>query len=249
MARLVEDGNEDFPDLAMITRGHEEGHGRAERGLNTQYQRPKTNPRSSTISEWDSLKTTRLGEGKMEQAVCNPKLRRRVLNKISDNPLLRPFNSAKPATASLSLLKEDMNSKTALKQKLVTEKAKSPAKPHPPPTSDEDVCSGSDSAGLSDFIVNDSSYLSQTDSEGDMVPPPPRFPRKLARGLNQHEENTKVTASFRNPLAFRNRPDTYTEESDWGEEVSMRHNTKDSLPRSRSVSRSSGLHEPVATLS
>lgn len=196
MARLVESSDDEFPDLAALI---------CKQGTGAKLQATKRNqikmPIANAVQNQEMVKpSTRLhnpevnisadnlSQFRKKSESCKP--RRRVLNKILDNALLGPFDptnesklSASPATNPRSIpqvvptmlsLQEDCRASDASRMSSFSE---------------EKEIWMSDSTGLSDFIVNDSSYLEEDEeeekedsTEDDMQPCPPRPTRRLVKG-------------------------------------------------------------------
>jgi hypothetical protein len=127
-----------------------------------------------------------------------PKMRKRVvLKKSCDNPLLRPLENARLLSNSSSFVRNsELRPTTIPRRSKSREEVERPSNSPPLASGDGDV-SVDDSTGLSDFIVNDSSFVDEDDSEDEIVlPQPPKPVRRLVRGrrprrrLSQSSEHT-----------------------------------------------------------
>jgi hypothetical protein len=210
MARIAvtEESDDDFPDLAELCRrsnlGKENVKG-DDVGVGCKSKQNMEYPASK--SKRDS-KTTR-----SEKEIVGMKksmVKKRVLNQMSDNPLLRPISSASSelmgegqkdgkgkevkkirmkasSKVGLDSDQEELEKpaalprKTAASRSTVSRKVASKGQPTSTPIFESDEEDfGEESDGLSDFIVNDSAFLEEEDSVIEM--PPQRPVRRLVKG-------------------------------------------------------------------
>lgn len=118
-----------------------------------------------------------------------PNSRRRALNKINDNPLLRPLDG-KTHNQILASLAGD--SEIIQRRGPLRPKAQIKGKSLSIPKFKEDQSSAFDSEGLSDFVVNDSSSLEEGSSDSDFQTPPRRSIRRLVRGVKKRSSDSLV---------------------------------------------------------
>lgn len=175
MARLVEVSDDEFPDLTVVVRKHGKGANSKATGSNNKTLNSSTRLQNS--SAHPSIKDHQLSQTGSER----PKSRRRVLNNISDNPPLRTFSSQKEGKQSPS---PSMNPKFIRQAFPVRpkryEQYTTGGDSNTSSVSNEEETPMTDSTGLSDFIVDDSSFI-EDGTEEDMQPSPPRSARRLIR--------------------------------------------------------------------
>jgi hypothetical protein len=191
MARLVEDSDDEFPDLGVLMCKH--GGGGAKPKASTADQTKtlivngiqnqnavKSNARFQNMDFDGSTKDLPVSHKNSE----NLKPRRRVLHKICDNVLLQPFD---PASESKPPSSPSKHPKAMLPVSLNRVKSYGEFGGGLRMTSlAEEEISMTDSSGMSDFIVDDSSFLDDDDnedtSEDDTQACPPRSTRRLVKG-------------------------------------------------------------------
>jgi len=215
MARIVEDSDDEFPDLADIHNGPRKSSSRiATRSRKTSKPDAQHGQDATVKRERSQLIETggnALDFKEMRSVTAVPKPRKRILNQTSDNPLLRPIASTTINKASAKLLgdsiaepkdiREHFNKyihsesvspssgnstkgkapiveTQSMKQEGRQKKTQSFAKPVIHFSSDEEEYEGA--SGLSDFIVEDSTFLDEEDSITEV--PPPRSVRRLVQG-------------------------------------------------------------------
>jgi predicted SprT family Zn-dependent metalloprotease len=198
MARLVEDSDDDFPDLAVIIGKHERG-AESKEIMGGPMKTLVTNPISTQTMVMSTARLQKAGLHTSSEDLKSsrpdfekPKSKIRILNKICHNPLLRPFDPQKESTLKLSSSKRsDLQSKALAMRLKVHEESKAAGRSSSSSASDgEDEISMEDSTGLSDFIVNDSSSLEEDSTDEEIQPRPPRSTRRLARGKRPSLGNT-----------------------------------------------------------
>lgn len=215
MARIMvnEESDDNFPDLAELCRrpnsGNVKGEGAGWKGKNVEESSSKSKGRKTPKATQDEVqaKTEIVG---MKRSM----VKKRVLNQMSDNPLLRPISRASSelmgevqedgnkkavsdklkeirlkasSKVGLGSDQEELEQPVALPRKTAASRSKEyrkvDSKRQPTSTpifeSDEEDF-GEESDGLSDFIVNDSTFLEEEDSVIEM--PPPRSARRLVKG-------------------------------------------------------------------
>jgi hypothetical protein len=209
MARIAvhEESDDDFPDLAELCRRPNLGTVKGGGAQDLVWKKDTEDPGSKSTRD---SKTTRI-----EKEIVGMKkgtAKKRVLNQISDNSLLRPISRAsselmgevqkkgKEVRADFKEIRTKATLKTgpdsdqeereepaAAPKKTAASRSKESrkvaSKCQPTSTSifksdEEDFEEESD--GLSDFIVNDSTFLEEEDSVIEM--PPPRSVRRLVKG-------------------------------------------------------------------
>jgi hypothetical protein len=116
-----------------------------------------------------------------------PKSRRRVLNKINDNPLLRPLDCKTHHKALASLVGD---SEITQRRAPSRPKAQRKGKSHSISQFEENQSIAFGSEGLSDFVVNDSSSLGEENSDSECQSPPPRSIRRLVRGVKKRSSDS-----------------------------------------------------------
>jgi predicted SprT family Zn-dependent metalloprotease len=189
MARLAEDSDGEFPELAVIIGKHGRGVKLKATGENPENTSTRKAVQTQTVA-WPTAGPQNAGfhisSGDIEGSAMdgeNPKSKRRVLKKICDNSLLRPFDPQKEGTQSLT-----SSEISRLQSKILPTKpklhAESKASGHSSvnSVSEDEESSLGDSTGLSDFIVNDSSTLEEDSTDAEFELRPPRSTRRLDRG-------------------------------------------------------------------
>lgn len=197
MARPVEDSDDEFPDLAVVIGKHKRGaETKATRENPTKKHATKAVPNQAVVISTARLQSADLHMSP-ENLQCSktdfqkPKSKRRVLNKICDNPLLRPFDHQKESTASLSSSKmSELKLKSLLAKSKVHKESKATGRPSLNSASEEEELSMQDSTGLSDFVVDDSSIFDEDSTDEDVRPRPPRSTRRLVRGRRPPREDS-----------------------------------------------------------
>ncbi|TAQ85821.1 hypothetical protein B7494_g5834 [Chlorociboria aeruginascens] len=176
MARLMDDSDEDFPNLQVLLGGSESVVKRKTRKGSRAVDEEKTLTAMDQRKAKNESGGTHMKPKKkafVQDKTSKPK--RRILKQSSDNPLLRPLANNKI-----------LNSASSELQKLVpARRMASRGRNYSQKTS---IASSSKSSpsrldsegGLSDFIVDDSSLLDKDESEIDI--PAPRSARRLVRG-------------------------------------------------------------------
>jgi hypothetical protein len=190
MARIVEDSDEELPDLAHILKSSksascrkttlistsDSGHSAATEIVKRNSKSSGNSKRSNGIRD-DPVRDAWGGkenqpeppEGEMKRS------KKRVLKRTSNNPLLQPIGSTDVRSGRA------LNSKGGRSRNLVEKKkADFISMADWEQESDFDQKSGGGSYGMSDFVVNDSESLEEEDSAIDT--PPPRSARRLIRG-------------------------------------------------------------------
>lgn len=229
MARLVipEDSDDDFPPLADLIRQHTE----QERGTcdpKMMGSASRTARFKEPVSPNYDRALSGSGQNSDEEAIeCKP--RRRILNKKSDNPLLRPFGDEARKVTSSSLSKTSNlrpEARSDKKEPLFVQK-NGLLRPEECSNSAGDDSYDEDSTGLSDFIVRDSSYLE--DQELDYIAKSTtnnqRVKRKLVRGRRPSRQES---------------PDM----SIWGT-LAESNDMKSTTTRSREIHRSNSFDSPT----
>ena len=190
MATLVEDSDDEFPDLAVIIGKHgRAAESKATRGSPTRTPTKKPVPNQTVVMSTAGLQSAAFHTSSEDlkgsrPGFEKPKSKRRVLNKICDNPLLRPFDHQKESTPALSYSKRsDFSPKVLPTRSKAHEESKLTRRLSLSSVSEEEEeVSLDDSTGLSDFIVNNSSLLEEDSTEEEIQPRPPRSTRRLVRG-------------------------------------------------------------------
>lgn len=251
MARLLNDSEDDLPDLDVVLRHHQTS---APEG----QDEPISKSREVRIDRTVLSKPESLGEKKSIIAET-PKLKARkrvLLTRRDDNPLLRPIARAGKTTTTSSLLRSPELQPTSALKKLPKESEVSIEMQRKPSSTvvatriaippsrvratkraprDDHSASENESDGLSDFIANDSSFVEEVeeddgDSFVERTPPPPRSTRKLVRG-----RRPRRTVESEDDMDFVSQPSKVSVEP---EQISR----KDGEDQS-------DLEEPVAILS
>ncbi len=189
MTGLVEDSDDEFPELAVIIAKH--GRGADLRAIGE-------NPMKAPVRKVVQNQTAVMSKAELQSASLNlpsedvnfsemdvkrPKSRKRVLKGICDDQLLLPFDRQNERARLPTSSKRSKLQSNALLTRLKTQ-AEFKATERSSMSSvseDEEVFLG-DSTGLSDFIVNDSSSLEEDVTDDDIQSRPPRSTRRLVRG-------------------------------------------------------------------
>jgi hypothetical protein len=191
MTAMVEDSEEELPDLAVIMGKHAAG---AESKVLTQCSVDKTNATSRSRGQDMEKGGVRLldldlgadgnGDQLEKMDVNRPKSRKRVLKTTSNNPFLRPLQSQRGRLSSRSLSSSSNIACAVSPMGLrVCREAKSTRRVAvTSELMDENCISANDTAGLSDFIVDDSSYMGSESAEESPQSRLGTFTRKLVRG-------------------------------------------------------------------
>jgi hypothetical protein len=218
MARLAlhEESDDEFPDLAELCRRPVKGDECGDEGVG--WKKNAEDPGSKAKGRKTPKATQeRAYNSRTEKEIVGMKksiVKKRVLSRMSDNPLLRPISSASSelmgevqkdgeekevrdefkeirmkasSKVGLDADQEELEKLAALPRKTAASRSKESrkvaSKGHPKQTpifeSDEEGF-GEESDGLSDFIVNDSTFFEEEDSVIEM--PPPRSVRRLVKG-------------------------------------------------------------------
>ena len=198
MARLVEDSDDDFPDLAVIIGKHERG-AESKEVMGGPMKTSMTKPIPTQTMVMSRARLQKVGlqtsSGDLKSSrpdLEKPKSKIRVLSKICDNPLLRPFDPKKESTLVLSSSKRsDFQSKALAMGLKEHEESKAAGCSSSSCASDgEEEISMEDSTRLSDFIVNNSSSLEEDSTDEEIHPRPPRSTKRLVRGRRPSLGNT-----------------------------------------------------------
>jgi hypothetical protein len=219
MARLiVEDSEDEFPDLDTLLRGDVPAPARRKEAMST------LGSRDGEGKEKDE------GMGKEDLSGSGSGIvkKKRVLKRRDDNPLLRPLGGGVKGKSNPKQLEkmtaQKSSSQSAGKNReegevpATTGSRRNGKKPTPIPDSDEEVVekrvpsrprskhsatleweAEQDSDDLSDFIVNDSTFLEEEVSEIEKPPPskPPRFARRLVKGRRTESEDEDLELEMR----------------------------------------------------
>jgi hypothetical protein len=226
MARIVEDSDDEFPDLVdLLKRSKVAICRKTSAATSTKAVVGKEGDESveSDLEEnHDMAKDVEKDEVKSKDGkgigLEKPKSKKHVLKQTSDNPLLRPIarthinaassdllsnpegwrmkvrakkedrrviekTSSIPLSMKFGLDEKELDGVKAAKRRAIRNAAE---KDHPKaerkvqPIEEE---FDTESDGLSDFIVNDSTFLEEDDSEVET--PPPRSARRLVKGRRQ----------------------------------------------------------------
>jgi hypothetical protein len=219
MARLVEESDDEFPELAVLICKH----GRGAMSKATVDDHTKTTIVKAVPNLKAGKSNARLQDSGFDMSAKkppssptkpeNPQPRRRVLHNLCENPLLRPFHPESESNLSSSPSKNIKSLKQAIPMRLkLHEECRAIGGSRVSSGSEEEEVSTSDSSGLSDFIVNDSSFLEEAEEEGHsaedgMQPCPPRSTRRLVRGrppgTNLSDERTSTNTN--EPFALMGR--------------------------------------------
>lgn len=190
MARFVDESEDDLPDLADVITKH--GNPLAN-GSKTRSVKSVVGMKDLEIKKMDSSTghanqdrpKKLITEKKRSSAVKSQTRKRVVLNKACDNSLLRPLGKSQELSASSSFIKKGESRQTTMRESnRLGRKAERPlVLPVAAAAEEDDDDNLQDSTGLSDFIVSDSSFVDEEDSEYDIpLPQPPKSARKLVRG-------------------------------------------------------------------
>jgi hypothetical protein len=195
MARIVEDSEEEFPDLADILESSKPTSCRKTTSISTSRDSRATEAaRRSAKLGGESKASNGIREG-LARDVCEGKgaqaelleretkrSKKRVLKPTSDNPLLRPIASTDIRTAPPKPSGKVTGSRAGERRRVVVEK-----RPDPVPQAEweeEESDFGreyhDDSDGMSDFVVSDSESLEDDESVVETLPP--RSARRLVQG-------------------------------------------------------------------
>jgi hypothetical protein len=195
MARIVEDSEEEFPDLADILKSSKSTSCRKTTSISTTRESRATEAaRRSAKLGGESKASNSIREG-LAKDVCErkgaqaelleretKKSKKRVLKPISDNPLLRPIASTDIRTAPSKPSGKVTGSKAGERRRVVVEKRPDPV-PHAEWEEEESDFGpeyDGDSDGMSDFVVSDSESLEDDESVVENLPP--RSARRLVQG-------------------------------------------------------------------
>jgi hypothetical protein len=205
MAQIIEDSGDDLPELSEVVRRH----GKAQSANNTRIGSRKEELSSLAPRQADTISLTMISKFRGKDGISaldtgKSKPRKRVLYKTCDNPLLRPFdNGAKSKSAPL-LKTPTSRTVSGPKPKIAPQKSAlvySSDGPSDFENGQDDI--GDESDGLSDFVVMDSSFLDDEDSEEDVLPAKyaPRSTRKLVRGRrpSRQESSPPVKDALEGP--------------------------------------------------
>lgn len=192
MARLarIEDSDDDFPALADVIRKH----GKPDQGSGDENIRGilHRGPRCRDSASSNAKRMSDSNAYISDEDMPKPKPRRRILNKKCDNPLLRRLDDGTNKMAVSSLSKTlKLRSSTVSKRVIYTKKNAVGATG----SSEEEESLDSDSTGLSDFIVRDSSFLDNEVSDDDLKSRTraSRPTRKLIRGRRPSRQASSIS--------------------------------------------------------
>jgi hypothetical protein len=195
MARIVEDSEEEFPDLADILKSSKSTSCRKTTSISTTRESRATEAaRRSAKLGGESKASNSIREG-LAKDVCErkgaqaelleretKKSKKRVLKPISDNPLLRPIASTDIRTAPSKPSGKVTGSKAVERRRVVVEKRSDPVPQAEWEEEESDFGpeNDGDSDGMSDFVVSDSESLEDDESVVETLPP--RSARRLVQG-------------------------------------------------------------------
>jgi hypothetical protein len=277
MARLVEDSEDELPEIAVVVNKYGSGAGtKAPSRCGLKNARPR-----DVLMDQKMMKP--MCEKRIDGNESSPesvqdavvfekrKARRRILKNISDKPLLRPLDVGERSSTSSSVSRNvrrtrrivPKNSNPSPGQEVVNESVEKSY------VEEEDGSLLGDSTGLSDFIVNDSSSLEEESSEEEPQFRPPRSTRKLVRGVKktrresterkdqacsdvQSQEDQILPSMSKHQRVTSNFRSSSGNLNDYGKDVSAAAVGISKPNRARPVSRgqtaSSDIEEPFALL-